>query len=194
MHALRAQIGAETVQIADFDRLPTRCQFIAFMPQWDFLDFLADQGARYPTFKLDMQTEVTGLIEEGGSVVGVRAKTPSARDGAPRRSGRRGATDATPPCAPRADLAGTGVRGADGRAVVQDLAAAGRPGDSMGRFEAGQIFVLIARGEHWQCGYVIPKGTVERLQREGLPAFRDRVASSSRSSAIGRARSASGTT
>ena len=175
VHALRAQIGAETVQIADFDRLPTRCQFIAFMPQWDFLDFLADQGARYPTFKLDMQTEVTGLIEEGGKVVGVRAKTPS-------RAMEH-----------RADL----VVAADGRHSTVRAAAnlpvreygapmdvlwfrisrrPDDPGDSMGRFEAGQIFVLIARGEHWQCGYVIPKGTVERLQREGLPAFRDRVA------------------
>ena len=175
VHALKAQIGDEMVRMADFDRLPTRCKFIAFMPQWDFLDFLADQGARYASFKLAMRAEVTGLIEEGGRVTGVRVTTQAG------------------PAEHRADL----VVAADGRhstvraaagLPVQEFGAPmdvlwfrisrrrDDPGDSMGRFEAGQIFVLIARGEHWQCGYVIPKGTIDRLQREGLPAFRERIA------------------
>src|SRR5437762_10990873 len=70
------QIGDETIPLADFSHLPTRCKFIAFMPQWDFLNFITEHAAGYPTFKLKMQAEVTDLIEEGNSIVGVRAKTP----------------------------------------------------------------------------------------------------------------------
>ena len=65
----------DRLQLADFSHLPTHCRFIAFMPQWDFLDFLARQGAQYPGFKLRMRAEVTDLIEEAGRIVGLRAKT-----------------------------------------------------------------------------------------------------------------------
>src|SRR4051794_27394619 len=75
-YQLTGYVGDTPVVIADFSHLPTRCRFIALMPQWDFLDFLAEQGRRYPTFHLRMQAEVTGLVEEGGRVVGVRATTP----------------------------------------------------------------------------------------------------------------------
>jgi 2-polyprenyl-6-methoxyphenol hydroxylase-like FAD-dependent oxidoreductase len=172
---LAAQIGDVTVPVADFTRLPTRCRFLAFMPQWDFLDFLAGQAARHPTFTLRTRTEVTGLLEESGRVVGVEATTD------------------TGPIAVRADL----VVGADGRQSrvraqaglpVQELGAPmdvlwfrlsrgpGDRGQTMGRFDTGQIFVMIDRGEHWQCGYVIAKGTFDALRRSGLPAFRERVA------------------
>jgi 2-polyprenyl-6-methoxyphenol hydroxylase-like FAD-dependent oxidoreductase len=73
---LSAQIGASRITIADFSHLPTACKYVAFMPQWDFLDFMAEQGKRYPTFDLHMKTAATGLIEEGGRVVGVRATSP----------------------------------------------------------------------------------------------------------------------
>src|SRR5438874_6718705 len=71
-----AQIGDEMIPVADLTHLPTHCKFLGFMPQWDFLDFIKDQAARYPAFHLIMEAEVTGLIEEGNTVVGVRAKTP----------------------------------------------------------------------------------------------------------------------
>src|SRR5712691_5004479 len=74
---LGGQVGEETVVVADFSHLPTRCQFIAFMPQWDFLDFIADHARRFPTFQLKMQAEVTDLLEADGGVVGLKAKTPS---------------------------------------------------------------------------------------------------------------------
>src|SRR5689334_22250751 len=73
---LTGHIGDAELTVADFSHLPTRCRFIAFMPQWDFLDFLAEQGRRYPTFRLRMQAEVTGLVEDAGQVIGVRAQTP----------------------------------------------------------------------------------------------------------------------
>jgi 2-polyprenyl-6-methoxyphenol hydroxylase-like FAD-dependent oxidoreductase len=73
----RVKVKFEDEEIAspDFSHLPTRCKFIAMMPQWDFLNFLTTQAKRYPTFRLLMKTEATGLIEEGGRVAGVRAKT-----------------------------------------------------------------------------------------------------------------------
>ncbi len=171
---LRAQIGDVVVPIADFSHLPTRCGFVAFMPQWDLLDFLAQEAARYPAFELRMNAEVTGLVEDGGRVVGVQATT---REG---------------PITVRADL----VVAADGRSsIVREEAGLpvqefGAPMDvlwfrlshgadapqTLGRIEAGAIFIMLNRGDYWQCGYVIPKGTFERLRAAGLPAFRERVA------------------
>jgi 2-polyprenyl-6-methoxyphenol hydroxylase-like FAD-dependent oxidoreductase len=172
---LRAQIGDVIVPIADFTHLPTRCRFLAFMPQWDFLDFLADEAGRYPGFRLQLRAEATGLLEESGRIVGVRAETEAG------------------PVAVRADL----VVAADGRhsrlrreagLPVQELGAPmdvlwfrlsrtpGDGGQTMGRFDTGHIFVMIDRGDYWQCGYVIPKGRFEEVRQAGLPAFRERVA------------------
>jgi len=170
-----AQVGGVQVPFAEFTHLPTHCKFLAFMPQWDFLDFLAARAKRYPAFHLWMRAEAVGLIEEGGRVVGVEVVIPE---------GKRDI---------RADL----VVGADGRHStvreragfhVQELGAPmdvlwfglsrtpSDPASSMGRFDAGRIFVLINRDRYWQCGYVIPKGTVERLRAAGIEAFRETVA------------------
>jgi 2-polyprenyl-6-methoxyphenol hydroxylase-like FAD-dependent oxidoreductase len=172
---LQAQVGDAEVVVADFSHLPTRCRFIAFMPQRDFLNFLAERGRRYPTFRLRMQAQVTELLEEDGRVVGVRATTP---DG---------------PVEVRAAL----VVGADGRhstvreragLKVEDLGApidvlwmrlSRRPSDvrnPLGRFDRGKIFVMLDREEYWQCAYVIPKGGFDEVRRRGLPAFREAVA------------------
>jgi 2-polyprenyl-6-methoxyphenol hydroxylase-like FAD-dependent oxidoreductase len=174
LYELNAQVGQMQVTIADFRHLPTRCRFIAMMPQWDFLNFLAEHAARFPSFALRMETEVTGLMEESGRVMGVHAITP------------RGAI------AVRADL----VVGADGRnsivrekagLKVKDLGApmdvlwfrlSRSPADpisTMGRFDAGRIFIMINRGEYWQCGYVIPKGRFEEMRRQELEAFREEI-------------------
>ena len=173
--SLSAWIGDARVTVADFTHLPTRCPFIALMPQWDFLNFLAKKAAHYPGFKLLMCAEATGIIEEGGRVVGLKAATPE------------GALEV------RADL----IVGADGRtSVVRDRAklavrefgapmdvlwfrlsrSATDAGDTMGRFDAGRIFITINRGDYWQCGFVIPKGSLERIHQQGLPAFRADVA------------------
>lgn len=172
---LNGYFGGLALTIADFSHLPVRCPYIAFMPQWDFLNFLAKHAACYSTFKLKMQAEVTGLIAEGERVVGLKATTPD------------GQLEA------RASL----VIGADGRHSVVRAQAGLRvneigapmdvlwfglsrePGDpeaTMGRFDIGRIFIMLNRGEYWQCGYVIPKGSVEQLREKGLPAFRDNVA------------------
>jgi 2-polyprenyl-6-methoxyphenol hydroxylase-like FAD-dependent oxidoreductase len=171
---LVAQFGAAMIPIADFSHLPTRARFIAFMPQWDFLNFLAERGRRFPGFSLRMRAEASDLVEASGRVVGVRARTPEGE------------------LEVRADL----VVAADGRSSVLRARAGlpveefGAPMDvlwfrlsrraddpvaSMGRFDVGRIFVLLNRGEHWQCGYVIPKGTLEEIRGRGLDAFRASV-------------------
>jgi 2-polyprenyl-6-methoxyphenol hydroxylase-like FAD-dependent oxidoreductase len=172
---LMGQFGDLALTVADFTHLPTRCRFVAFMPQWDFLNFLAQEGRRYPTFQVRMRAEVTDLIEEEGVIAGVRAQTA---DG---------------PLEIRARL----VVGADGRhSVVRARAGlpveefgapmdvlwfrlprqSGDPEDPIGRFDTGRIFIMLNRGDYWQCGFVIHKGSLDQLQARGLPAFRESVA------------------
>src|SRR5205085_3269763 len=76
LHELRAVMNGHAVPMADFSHLPTRCKFIAFMPQWDFLNFLASHAKRFPTFALHMQHEVTDLLFENDRISGVHVKTP----------------------------------------------------------------------------------------------------------------------
>jgi len=175
VEALTAQVGDATLRIADFSRLPTRCGYIAFMPQWDFLAFLAERAERWPTFALRMATEVTGLIEESGRVVGVRALGP------------KGPLEVRADLVVAADGRGSRVRDAAGL-DVQNFGAPmdvlwfrlprrdGDPPQTMGRFDAGRIFVLINRGDYWQSGYVIAKGTLEQMRQAGIEAFRQDVA------------------
>ncbi len=171
---INAQFGDLALTVADFSTLPTRCGFIAFMPQWDFLNFLAEQGSRYPTFRVLMEAEVTDLVKLAGTIVGIRATTPKG------------------PLEVRADL----VVGADGRhSVVRDKAGlpveefgapmdvlwfglsrrAKDPESPVGRFDRGRIFIMLNRGDYWQCGFVIPKGSRAELEARGLPAFRETV-------------------
>lgn len=168
--AVNATFAGLDFTAADFTHLPTQCKFVALMPQWDFLNFLCSRGGRYPGFRVLMRTEATDLLEEDGTVVGIRARTPEGE------------------CELRAPL----VVGCDGRhslvrakagLEVENLGAPmdvlwfrlrrkpDDPEDVMGIFAAGRIFVLINRGDYWQCGYVIPKGTFEALQRAGLTQF-----------------------
>jgi 2-polyprenyl-6-methoxyphenol hydroxylase-like FAD-dependent oxidoreductase len=171
---LKGQIGNETIAVADFTHLPTHCKFLGLMPQWDFLDFIVEQARRYPSFHLKMQAEVTGLLEEGGRVVGVRARSPE------------GTLEV------RADL----TIGADGRhSVVRERAGLSvlnlgapmdvlwmrvsrqptDPGQTFGRFDTGRILVFLNREDFWQVAYVIPKGKADEMRQQGLPAFRQEL-------------------
>jgi 2-polyprenyl-6-methoxyphenol hydroxylase-like FAD-dependent oxidoreductase len=171
---LAVQVGDERVRMIDLTHLPTHCKYIALMPQWDFLNFLAAHGTRYKGFDLRMQADATGLIEEGGRVVGLRARTPDGE------------------LTIRADL----VVGADGRHSTVRAAAGfksddyGAPMDvlwfrlprketdeteTFGHIEAGAMMIMLNRGDYWQCAFVIPKGGIDRVQAEGLDAFRKRV-------------------
>ncbi|MDP9837506.1 2-polyprenyl-6-methoxyphenol hydroxylase-like FAD-dependent oxidoreductase [Neorhizobium huautlense] len=171
---LSAEISGKQITIADFSKLPVHHKFIAFMPQWEFLDFLSREAARYPNFRLIMQARVEDLIEANGKVSGLHATTPE------------GLTEI------RCDL----VVGADGRnSVVRDKAGLevesfgspsevvwmklskqpGDPNETMGHAGPRQGFVLIDRGDYWQCGFVIRRGTFAEMKTRGIAAFRDAV-------------------
>jgi 2-polyprenyl-6-methoxyphenol hydroxylase-like FAD-dependent oxidoreductase len=168
---LGAQIGEELVQIADFSHLPTYCHFLAFMPQWDFLDFLAQEGKRYPAFHLHMQAEVDELLKDGDRVAGLKAATPKGdfevrADLVVGTDGRHSTVR---------KLAGLEVKDRGAPMDVLWLRLSKRPEDgseSLGRIEPGRFFIMIDRGDYWQCAFVIPKGGFNELRRKGLEAFR----------------------
>ena len=174
---LEARFGDLSLTIADFSHLPTRCKFIALMPQWDFLNFLAEEARRYPTFELRMKTEAIGVIEEGGTIKGVRVRSPE------------GESQIHADLVVAADGRHSTLRAAAGLPVEQLGAPmdvlwfrlARKPSDpeeTMGRFGAGRIFIMINRGDYWQCGFVIRKGSIESVRAEGLEAFQSAVATS----------------
>src|ERR1700736_3249668 len=168
MRELRAVMNGHVVPIADFSHLPTRCQFIAFMPQWDFLNFLASHARKFPTFALHVQHEVSDLIIENERVVGVRVKTAE---------GERIA---------RADLV---IGGAGRHAITHtrggfELREFGVPIDvlwtrlskraddpkqSLGFFRGGKLLVLLDRDDYFQMGFIIPKGSLDGIRQRGLP-------------------------
>jgi 2-polyprenyl-6-methoxyphenol hydroxylase-like FAD-dependent oxidoreductase len=174
IRTLGVQIGDTFLQVADFSHLPTKAKFIAFMPQWDFLDFLTDQANRFPTFRLMMRTEATDLIREGDQMIGVRARGPDgmldihaeliiACDG--RHSTLR-------------DAAGFGVVevGAPMDVLWLRLAKhATDPAQTLGRIDAGRIFIMLDRNDYWQCAFVIPKGGIDEVHANGLEAFRAEI-------------------
>ena len=172
---ISAHVGVQRIEVADFRGFNPRWGFIALMPQWDFLDFVADEARKYPHFELLMGADATGLVRSGGRVTGV----------AYRQQGEKG------------EISGRLVIAADGRRSVLrgdshlPLEEIGAPMDvfwfrvpkqrtprneSTGIFTGGRIMALIDRGDYWQCGYVFAKGEAEAIQRHGLGAFRDDVA------------------
>ena len=176
LRELRAVINGQTVPVADFTKLPTRCKFIAFMPQWDFLNFLSTHAKKFPGFQLLMEHEVVDLTFDQQRVTGVRAKTP------------RGELEI------RADL----IIGADGRhSIIQACAGLERqefgvaidalwmriskkqddPQQSLGFFQQGKLLVLLDRGDYWQCGFVIPKGGFDDIKARGLEQLHNDIAS-----------------
>ena len=174
---LRGQIGDETVTIADFSHVPTRCKFIAFIPQWEFLDFLADLGHTYPTFHLEMEAEAIDLIHQGNRVVGLKATTKGGEKeiyadlvvGADGRSSRI------------RELAGLKVESRGAPIDVLWFRLTRHPDDgvqALGRISAGRVMVMLNREEYWQCAFVIGKGQFERFKERGLEAFRNEIVSS----------------
>jgi 2-polyprenyl-6-methoxyphenol hydroxylase-like FAD-dependent oxidoreductase len=175
MATIDARLGDYAFTVADFRHLPTRCKFIALMPQWDLLNFLAERGRRFPGFDLRMEHEVTSLLTEAGRVTGVEAKTPSG------------------PVQITADL----VIGCDGRHSIIRQAAqmpvvelgvpidvlwfrisreTGDPETALGNVNYGKALVLINRGDYFQAGLIIPKGSFERVRQDGFESFQHVIA------------------
>ncbi len=178
MRAINGNFGDDSFTVAEFSHLPTHCKFIAFLPQWDFLNFLASEAKRYPTFKLMMQAEGIDLLHDGDRVSGVRAKMQDKE------------------MAIEADL----VVAADGRhSILRERAALkveelgvpidvlwfriakgpeAPPRPSLGYFRPGrivQMMVLIDRGSYWQAGAVIPKGAFDTICQKSIAEFRDDI-------------------
>jgi 2-polyprenyl-6-methoxyphenol hydroxylase-like FAD-dependent oxidoreductase len=173
---LQVHIAGQNLTVADFSHLRVTAKFLAFMPHWDFLDFIAGEAKRYPSFRLEMETEAVDIIQDGDRVIGVSAKT---RDGLQ---------------AIRAEL----VVGADGRhstirdkggLVIQEIGApmdvlwfrlsrrTGDPPQTLGTADRGRILVAIGRQDYWQCGFVIPKGRFDEMRARGVDAFRADISS-----------------
>ena len=173
--SVSARIGDFDFHAADFRFLPTRCKFVALMPQWDFLNFLSERGRRFAGFDLRMQHEGTGLLRDGERIVGVEARSPAG------------------PVRIEADL----VVACDGRhstmrqsarLAVQDFGVpidvlwfriSRQPGDPqqvLGNINYGKALILINRGDYFQAGLIIRKGTLEQIKAEGLDVFRRNIA------------------
>ncbi len=170
LRGIEAHFGERVLHLADLTHLPTHCKFIAFMPQWDFLNFLVRHAQSFPQFRLRMQAEVTDLLLENGRVTGVKAHTPE------------GTLELRAELVVAADGRSSTVRERAGLELI-DLGApidvlwfrvpkwAGDPPQAFGYVGAGQFMVLIDRADYWQCAYVIRKGSFEERQRRGLQAF-----------------------
>ena len=167
LHELGGQLFGRRVRLADFSHLPTQARFIVLMPQWHFLDFIAEQARKETSFELRMATEAVELLRQGDQVVGVRATSPDGE------------------LVVRSDL----VIGADGRSsLVREQAGLSvrsfgapmdvlwmqlskRPNDpeqTLGYIEPGHLLILLDRGSYWQCAFLIQKGGFERLRRQPL--------------------------
>lgn len=174
IQTLSVVVGDTVLPLPDFSHLPLAARYIALMPQWDFLDFLAAQASRYPTFHLLMEHEVTDLLSEGGRTVGIRARTPQGEVQilAALTVGCDG-RHATTRTAAHLDLAELGVP-----IDVLWFRLSRRPTDpenALGYFNYGTATVLIDRNDYWQVAYLIRKGAFEELQREGLEAIRSKL-------------------
>ena len=171
---LGGMVGKDFFTIADFTHLPTQCKFIAFMPQWDFLNFLLEHGRRYSGFQVKMKTEAIDLIEENGRIAGVRAKSPV------------GEIEVRALLTIGADGRHSTVRKCAGLEVI-DLGAPmdvlwmrlsrkqSDPAQTLGHIEAGKMLVMIDREEYWQCGFIIPKGAADEVRQRGIEKFREEI-------------------
>jgi 2-polyprenyl-6-methoxyphenol hydroxylase-like FAD-dependent oxidoreductase len=174
LQTLDGLIGGTKVRIADLRRLHTKYPFIAFMPQWDFLNFLREAGKRFASLKVLMNTEAVDLIRRGEVIAGVRARTPD------------GIVDIEADLTIACDGRHSTVRERAGLSVEEIGAPmdvlwfrVGRTPDQsenlFARVEPGKMMVTFDRGEYWQCAYVIAKGQYDAVKARGLPALLDDV-------------------
>jgi 2-polyprenyl-6-methoxyphenol hydroxylase-like FAD-dependent oxidoreductase len=174
VRSISVEIGKESFTVGDFTHLPTHCKFLALMPQWEFLNFLLREAERHSGFRLMMQAEVIELLAKRGRIVGLLAKTPEGM----------------------VEIHSKLVIGADGRhSVVRQKAnlrirdfgapfdvlwlrlprAESDPAEPVARFQGGDFFIMLNRGDYWQCAFVIPKGAFAGMKAEGITGFRARL-------------------
>src|SRR5579859_1727177 len=174
LQKMEGKFGATSIRIADLSRLSVKYQFIAFMPQWDFLNFLRESGRQFVSLRVMMNAEATDLIWSGETVVGVKAETPEGPveirsdltigcDGRHSIVGQRAGLEVTEIGAPMDVL---WFRAGRRRGESESLFA---------RLEPGKMLITFDRGDYWQCAYVIAKGQYDAVQARGLDAFRSDV-------------------
>jgi 2-polyprenyl-6-methoxyphenol hydroxylase-like FAD-dependent oxidoreductase len=174
LQQLVGQVGDTRITLGDFSGLATRCNFIALMPQWDFLNFLAAQGRRYEGFHLRLRTEATGLVREGERVVGVRAIA----EGAPIEISADLVVAADGRHSTLRERAGFAVIDLGAPMDVLWLRISRRPEDgeqTFGHIEAGMFMIMLNRGDYWQCAFVIAKGAAESWRKRDIGEFRRAV-------------------
>ena len=175
IRALAGRIGGKWVKIVDFGAVPGRCKFLALAPQWDFLNFLAEAGRRLPTFRLEMQTEVTDIIADGQTIVGVRAESA----GGPVEIGAPLVVAADGRHSTLGERARMQPRDFGVPIDVLWFRVSRRPSDppqTFGNIAPGGILVTIERTEYFQCAFVIRKGGFEEIQARGIDYLRQAVA------------------
>jgi 2-polyprenyl-6-methoxyphenol hydroxylase-like FAD-dependent oxidoreductase len=171
---LALDFGGQRVQVADLRQLPVACPFIALMPQWDFLNFLAGKTAAFPGFSLRMRTRATGLIERDGRIVGITAEGPD------------GPLEINAGLVVAADGRDSLLRDQSGLAVEEfgvpmdvQWFRLDRPADAgelpLGTIGAGGMLILLPRGDYWQCGHIVPKGGDAALRAGDFEVFRARL-------------------
>ena len=168
---ISGQVGDETIHIGDFRHLPGRAKFLVVMPQWDFLDFLAEKARAFAHFRLMMRAEATDLVREGEQILGVVARTPEGETivGADLVVGADGRHSTIRRCA------GLEVEDIGAPMDVLWLRLPREPGDEvapLGRLVAGRMMVMIPRGDYFQCGYIVKKAGAEAVRAEGLDALK----------------------
>jgi len=172
---ITAEIDDFSVTVVDASHLPVHKKVVGVMPQWEFLNFVAEQARQYPHFQLQMEAEATDLLREGSRVVGVRAKTP------------QGEVEIRAALTVGCDGRHSIVRQAAGLEVIDRGAPidvlwtqlSRKPGDQenvLGHYRQGRLLVAINRGDYWQCAYVIPKGQAEEMKQRGIAALRENIA------------------
>ncbi|KXO75689.1 FAD-dependent oxidoreductase [Brucella anthropi] len=174
-YRLHAEIGGKDITIADFSRIPAQCCFIAFMPQWEFLDYIVREAAKYSNFRLIMSASVVDLIERNGKVTGLLATTSdeSIRINAKLIVGADGRNSTV------RTKAGLEVESFGSPSEILWIKLSHAPNDppyTMGHGGPRQGFVMIDRGDYWQCGYVLRKQTFADVRQGGLDALRKAVA------------------
>jgi 2-polyprenyl-6-methoxyphenol hydroxylase-like FAD-dependent oxidoreductase len=175
LQKLDGMFGGTSVRIADLSRVDTKYPFIAFMPQWDFLNFLREAGQRFSSLKVMMNAEAVDLIRQGDQIAGVRVTTPEGMLDI--------RADLTIACDGRHSIvrerAGLAVEEIGAPMDVLWFRAGRRPDETenvFARVEPGSMMVTFDRGDYWQCAYVIAKGQYDAVKARGLPALLDDVA------------------
>ena len=174
VRSVGVRIGNFAFQVANMRHLPTRCKFVALMPQWDFLNFLSERARRFPGFDLRMQYEGVSLLRSGQRIAGVEAKTPD------------GLVEIRADLVVACDGRHSTIRQAAGL-KVQEFGVpidvlwfrisrhAGDPEQVLGNVNYGRVLILINRGDYFQAGFIIPKGSFDEIKQRGLPAFRQSI-------------------